>query len=123
MGNYLEPVVKFLRNIWSYHTPNISKTIQVEISQRYIKTYDSLLFSSPEKTEVFYSLMKNHETIGSGDDSLVLLNIQIGHDQEVYTREYEKISTSLAKLFWGLKNNHYYWTFFNKAKLSDGLFY
>ncbi len=89
MGNYLEPVVKFLRNIWGVHSPNIPKTIYLEISEKTLKTFDSLLFHGQEKTDVFYSLTKNYETIGTGDDSFFLLNFQLGHSKEVYTREYE----------------------------------
>lgn len=99
MSDYLQPVLKFLRNIWLNHTPNISKTVHLEMSERTLTTFDSLLFRSPEKLEVFYSLNKNYETVGTGDESFITLNIEIGHEKEVYTREYEKISTPLAKVF------------------------
>ena len=48
-------------------------------------------------------MTKQHETVGTGNDCFFLLNIQLGHDRQVYTREYQKISDALAKVFGVLK--------------------
>ena len=99
MSNYRDPIKKFLRNVWSPHTPQIPKTIYVELSDIILTTFDSLIFHSAGKSEEFHSLTKQHETIGTGNDCFFLLNVQLGHDREVYTREYQKISTALGKVF------------------------
>ena len=99
MTNYDKPITKFLRNLWTSYTPTLKKTFFVELSEKSLTTYDSLLFHSAGKTEVFYSLTKNHETAGADKDSFFWLNVELGHDKQVYTREYQKISTALAKVF------------------------
>ena len=99
MTNYRNPITKFLRNLWTSYTPKVKKTIFVELSEKSLTTYDSLLFHSAGKSEAFYSLTKNHETIGADNDSFFWLNVELGHDKQVYTREYQKISTALAKVF------------------------